>query len=222
VGRVPWATLIATVLCVLGVTSFCVAMHRGANFSLRILNDVFRIDMNWFEAAELTLLVVGAGMAGLGLMILLMGCLSTGATRASVYQSRRGRVGGRVSCAVFMGLTYLLVLIWLVVLMAMSVLTFMYTVAWMQCDTVPENQCIDYNQFGFMFPSNAREEDKKVCQGEKKNFCKDFVNNAEVMFIIATVGCFVVVISLIHYLVCLAANYAHIKDQEKFVDLQVG
>ena len=26
--------------------------------------------------------------------------------------------------------------------------------------------------------------------------------------------------SQVHYLMCLAANYAHIKDQEKFMDLQ--
>lgn len=28
------------------------------------------------------------------------------------------------------------------------------------------------------------------------------------------------ILQQVHYLMCLAANYAHIKDQEKFMDLQ--
>lgn len=60
----------------------------------------------------------------------------------------------------------------------------------------------------------------RVCDGEKKLFCKDYVNNAIIMFILASVSAFLVILSLIHYLMCLAANYAHIKDQEKFNDLQ--
>ncbi|MPC34518.1 hypothetical protein E2C01_027910 [Portunus trituberculatus] len=45
-------------------------------------------------------MVVGAGMGGLGLMILFVGCLSTGDTRNRVYRTWRGRVGGRISCAI--------------------------------------------------------------------------------------------------------------------------
>jgi hypothetical protein len=51
------------------------------------------------QPVQLTFLVVGASMGGLALMILFVGCLSTGATRARVYASWRGRVGGRISCA---------------------------------------------------------------------------------------------------------------------------
>jgi len=41
-----------------------------------------------------------------------------------------------------------------------------------------------------------------------------------VMFILATAACLLVIISLIHYLICLSANYAHIRDHEKFQELQ--
>lgn len=50
---------------------------------------------------------------------------------------------------------------------------------------------------GFLFPGSTPEEDKRVCQGEKKIFCKDFVNNAEVMFLLATGASFLVVLSLV-------------------------
>jgi len=52
------------------------------------------------EPVRLTFMVVGAAMGGLGLMILFVGCLSTGATRARVYTTWRGRVGGRISCVI--------------------------------------------------------------------------------------------------------------------------
>ena len=52
------------------------------------------------EPVQLTFMIVGAGMGGLGLMILFVGCLSTGDTRNRVYRTWRGRVGGRISCAI--------------------------------------------------------------------------------------------------------------------------
>jgi len=84
----------------------------------------------------------------------------------------------------------------------------------------------------------------KVCQHEVKLFCKDYVERAEIMFIVATLACALVVMSLVslkmfvssrnnclliffitivlffqvHYLMCLAANYAHIKGHEKLQD----
>jgi hypothetical protein len=52
------------------------------------------------EAVQLIFVVVGACMGALGLMILFVGCLATGATRHKVYRAWRARVGGRISCAV--------------------------------------------------------------------------------------------------------------------------
>lgn len=73
----------------------------------------------------------------------------------------------------------------------------------------------------FLFPAEAREEDMKVCEEyEVKAFCKDAVEKAEVMFILATLSCLLIILSLVHYLMCLAANYAHIRDHEKFQELQ--
>lgn len=49
-----------------------------------------------------------------------------------------------------------------------------------------------------MFPNNTRPQDMEVCDAhEIKLFCKDYVERAEVMFILATVACFLVIISLV-------------------------
>lgn len=72
-----------------------------------------------------------------------------------------------------------------------------------------------------MFPSSIPQEHLKICEEFKvKVFCKDTVEKAEVMFILATVSCLLIILSLVHYLMCLAANYAHIRDHEKFQELQ--
>lgn len=48
----------------------------------------------------MTFVIIGACMGALGLMILTVGCLATGATRHKVYRAWKSRVGGRISCAV--------------------------------------------------------------------------------------------------------------------------
>ncbi len=55
---------------------------------------------------------------------------------------------------------------------------------------------------------------------EIKMFCKDFVEDAEVMFVLATSACLLVIISLVHFLMALSANYAHIRGHDKFIELQ--
>lgn len=73
----------------------------------------------------------------------------------------------------------------------------------------------------FLFPSGTLQE-RMIVRGDHdvKLFCKDYVEKAEVMFIIAAAACVLVILSLVHYLMCLAANYAHIRDHEKFQELQ--
>ncbi|ENN73702.1 hypothetical protein YQE_09699, partial [Dendroctonus ponderosae] len=80
---------------------------------------------------------------------------------------------------------------------------------------------IDLTQFYFLFPAGTRQEHMKV-EGESnvKAFCKDYVEKVTIMFILAAVSAVLVILSLIHYLMCLAANYAHIRNQEKFLQFQ--
>jgi len=72
-----------------------------------------------------------------------------------------------------------------------------------------------------MFPEGTEKVNMEV-EGQKeiKMFCKDYVERAEVMFILATASCVVVVVSLVHFLMALSANYAHIRGHDKFTELQ--
>ncbi|XP_037904675.1 neuronal membrane glycoprotein M6-a isoform X2 [Hermetia illucens] len=220
--RIPYATLIATLMCLLGVGIFCGTMYRGASLTIIMLDQVFHIRLLWIEAVQMIFVIIAASMAALGFMILFVGFLATGATRHRVYRAWRSRVGGRISCAVFMGITYLLNFVWTLILCFLVIVTFVYTVFWNMCTSVEKsNTCIDLAQFHFMFPASVRQEDLKICEKfEIKAFCKDGVEIAEIMFVLATLASLLVILSLIHYLMCLSANYAHIRDHEKFQELQ--
>lgn len=53
-------------------------------------------------------IAIGAGMGVLALLILLIGCLSTGSTRTFVYKDWKARAGGRFTCIFLMSVTYVL------------------------------------------------------------------------------------------------------------------
>lgn len=65
-----------------------------------VFDQVFHFRLFWIEAVQMIFVAIGASMAGLGFMILFVGCLATGSTRYKVYRAWRSRVGGRISCAV--------------------------------------------------------------------------------------------------------------------------
>ncbi|CRK89402.1 CLUMA_CG003153, isoform B [Clunio marinus] len=222
--RMPFATLMATVMMLIGVGIFCGTMYRGASLSIIMFDHVFYMKLIWIEAIQIIFLCIAASMAALGFMILFVGFLATGATRHKVYRSWGSRLVGRVVCAVFMVITYILKIIWIVILCFLSIVTFLYTIFWKMCQSEriqTHKDCIDLDQFRFMFPADLREEDYKVCgEYEVKAFCKDGVEKAEVMFILATLSCLLIILSLVHYLMCLSANYAHIRGHEKFQELQ--
>ncbi|XP_039279771.1 proteolipid protein DM beta isoform X1 [Nilaparvata lugens] len=222
--RIPYATLIATIICVIGVGIFCVSINRGLSLSFLLFDEVFNLRLLWLEHVKILLVIMAASMAAMGVMIVFVGCLATGATRHKVYRAWRARVGGRISCAVFMVITYIMFFVWIALKVALSIVVVIYSIFWQLCSSTrisEEQQCIDLRQFDFSFPERVRHQDLMICEANKKKlFCKDYVEKAEVMFILATFAVFLIVLSLVHYLMCLSANYAHIRDQEKFQELQ--
>lgn len=49
-----------------------------------------------------------------------------------------------------------------------------------------------------MFPYGTLQERMKICADQDvKMFCKDYVEKAEIMFIVATAACFLIILSLV-------------------------
>lgn len=45
--RIPYATLIATIMCIVGVGVFCGTMYRGATLSVLMFDEVFHLRLAW-------------------------------------------------------------------------------------------------------------------------------------------------------------------------------
>lgn len=233
-SRVPFATLIATVMFCAGVAIFLGSVQRAAASTLRVVEllkpAVVSSDSRPpppYGADDVRAALVGGGVAmGLfGLALLVLACLATGPTRERL--GWRARAGSRFCCAIFMGLAYVVLLAWLA-LGACSALA--STLCWLaggMCDTLrDEGACLDLRPFEFLLPkgrgyASSAQSPLVLCGGRRKEFCKDHVETATVLWGLGAASGLLVVLSLVQHLMCLATNYAHIKDQQKMGDLQL-
>lgn len=137
-------------MCFIGVIVFCGTMYRGSSLFIIMLDRVFNLRFLWIEALQMIFIIIGASMGALGCMILFVGFLATGATRYKVYRAWRARVGGRISCAVCYGITYILNILWILTLCFLAIITFVFTVFWNMCsspDVQSHKAPIDLTQF---------------------------------------------------------------------------
>ncbi|GIY19947.1 neuronal membrane glycoprotein M6-a [Caerostris extrusa] len=79
--RIPYATLIATVLCCTGVGIFLGSFYRGISLTLRTFQEVFMFQFDWLIDLHIVFIIVGSVMGAFSLILLLVGFLATGATR---------------------------------------------------------------------------------------------------------------------------------------------
>lgn len=217
--RVPYGTLIATILCCGGVLAFLISLYTAVLLTVKMFEDIFTYNAEWLNEVHTFFLITGGLMGLLAITLMVVGVFSTGATRSKVYRGWKSRIGGRISSALCMVLVYILNIIWLVITCCLVVVVFVFYICKGLCENGPDPQCVDLTQFHFLFPNGTDRNLLNICQ-KKKIFCTDTVNHAGPHFILAFAASLLVVISLVHYLMCLAANYTRIKDHEKFRDLQ--
>lgn len=226
ITRTPHASLLALIMCWVGAGIFCGSMHRGITLTLSLLQEVFKVSdgLAWFEPVQLAFTITGAVMGAVSVMILVTSILATGDTRLEVYTSRRGRAGGRLATGVFIILSYVLLLAWLLIFIVNIVVTTLYTLSWGVCsdtDLRGPDGALDFYYFNFLFPPGSQRVNM-LLEGplEINLFCREFVERAEIMFILSTISSFIVIMSLVHFLMALSANYAHIRGYDKFTDLK--
>merc|ERR1719225_195813 len=130
------------------------------------------------EPTKLTFIILGASMAGLSIMILVVSSLATGSTRHEVYRTSSGRTYGRIACIIFIGIIYFLLVCWLIVFACNVIMLMVYSIYWGVCGT-PEikdwrdDGKIDFYQFHFMFPEGTHRSEMEVHgTNEVKQFCK--------------------------------------------------
>ncbi|XP_023238307.1 neuronal membrane glycoprotein M6-a-like [Centruroides sculpturatus] len=224
--RVPYATLIATILCCASAGVFMGALYKIMSLSLRMLENHFAFHFNWLKDLHIVFIAAGAVMGLISLVMLIVGILATGSTRSKVYRGWRARLGGRISCAVFMAITYVLELAWILIVVCMAVVSFVFYILAHLCNNSKPGEgndgVIDLSQFNFLFPKDTNVDKLKFTEenGDRTKLCIQMVEPSLKLVILSLIASILVVLSLVHYLMCLSANYARIKDHEKLRDLQ--
>lgn len=99
---------------------------------------------------QILFIIVAIVMAGVSIVLLSIGMLSTGATREEVYRRKSARQGGRLACIVSIIVSYLLNIIWMSVLATTAILCFVYFIFGELCSTLKaydEANCLDFSVF---------------------------------------------------------------------------
>ena len=55
------------------------------------------VEVEWIKIVQTIIIIISAVMGGLSIILLIVGCLATGATRSQIYTGFRSRLGGRIS-----------------------------------------------------------------------------------------------------------------------------
>ncbi|XP_063039365.1 neuronal membrane glycoprotein M6-b isoform X2 [Melospiza melodia melodia] len=228
-GGVPYASLVATILCFSGVALFCGCGHVALTGTVSILEQHFSTTASdhalLSEVIQLMQYVI-YGIASFfflyGIILLAEGFYTTSAVK-ELHGEFKTTACGRCISGMFVFLTYVLGVAWLGVFGFSAVPVFMFYNIWSTCEviksfqsnvTVPGDQiCVDIRQYGII-PWNAVP--GKACGPILENICNtnEFYMSYH-LFIVACAGAGATVIALIHFLMILSSNWAYLKDASK-------
>ncbi|KHN82837.1 hypothetical protein Tcan_10088, partial [Toxocara canis] len=96
--RVPYASVMAALLCCVGVALFSVMMAWAFTASVEQARRALNTDsLPWLDKVQIFFIAVAVLMGIATLMLLTVGTMSTGSTRDELYSGVRGQMGGRVA-----------------------------------------------------------------------------------------------------------------------------
>ncbi|XP_053471383.1 glycoprotein M6Ba isoform X1 [Ictalurus furcatus] len=223
-GGVPYASLVATILCFAGVALFCGCGHVALTSTMTMLENHFsHITAEHATLGDVVQILqyIIYGIASFfflyGIILLAEGFYTTSAVK-EMHSEFKTTVCGRCISAMFVFLTYILGLAWLGIFGFSAVPVFVFYNMWTTCAAMKspianltsiDNICVDVRQYG-VIPWNA--DPGKACGQTLADIC----NTSEFylsyhLYIVACAGAGATVIALVHYLMILSANWAYLK-----------
>ncbi|XP_070196989.1 neuronal membrane glycoprotein M6-a-like [Littorina saxatilis] len=200
-SHVPCGSLIAWIMLLLALGALAGSVLVGAR-KTRVLLEID--NFLWFMEFTVTGIVVS--MFVLGTLFLIAGHLSTDPTSRRLFNStakNRCARGFNIFLLVFI---YFLCLCWalLCILLATPVvmLVMMYVVTDF-AEPEPDSYCLHLEHFGF--PK------RELCGAELERFQED-AKDVLICYIVTLLSAFLVVVSLVHFLICVSANITHLRD----------
>jgi len=220
---VPWATLIALVICWAGTALFCGAQHAAISNMKIIFNDM-SLDWTYFEKLAQSLQYSIYGIAGfiflLTILLFVDGLLSTRAVKHDYDSGCKPTCCGITYGVIMTVFTYLTGIGWILITCASTLPVYFFFVAKQQCDAInsledestADNYCIYLDQTGIVEPGT----NKQICGEDLSAFCSnETVNLTQQLSLIGLIGAASALLSIKHFLMSLSSNYAYSKMQRK-------
>ncbi|CAL1542157.1 unnamed protein product [Lymnaea stagnalis] len=225
-GRTPFASLLAAIMVITGTCVFCGTSFKALQLIIvGVFNNLFGFSLNWLEVLQVMFVVIGAVMGCFAIVLLIFGFLATGATRSNIYSGAKCIMGGRITAAFFMIISYILTLGWLAMSSVAMVGVVVYAAMESICnfeiysksaqELTDSKYCFNLTRFGVY-----REEKNtdSVCDLANVRALCNKVTEAGPLFCVAFGATILIVIGMIHFLITLAANYTRIKISRELTD----
>lgn len=178
-GRCPFASIIATIITLCGTGVFCGCLYRALTITIQMLSSAFKIEfeMEYVRIIQTIVIIISTVMGSLSIILLIVGCLATGATRAQIYTGFRSRLGGRISTGFFTIIVYLLFLLWSAVTLILVIPINIYYILMKNCEVKTAqinnhvvqklDECFSLKNYGITLSENK----VSVCSNELIAFC---------------------------------------------------
>lgn len=155
-----------------------------------MLDSAFKIEFEWdsVRIIQTVVIIISTVMCSLSVILLIVGCLATGATRSQVYTGFRSRLGGRISTGFFTIVVYFLLVIWFGVTIILVIPIIYYFLLMKNCElkTAQINnhniqkldECLSLKTFGIDL-SQTR---SSICSNDLIAFCNQVTANNKIPF----------------------------------------
>ncbi|BFZ24244.1 hypothetical protein BsWGS_27283 [Bradybaena similaris] len=225
-GKTPFASLLAALLVIIGTCVFCGTSYRALQIIIiGVFQDKFRFSISSLEVLQVMFVIIGVIMGVFAIVILIFGFLATGATRSNVYSGAKCIMGGRITAAFFIILSYILTIGWMAVLSVCVVSVVAYAAVDSICsaeiysktakDLDESHYCFNITRFGIY---DVQDGTTSLCgYSDVRALCNKVIE-AGPLFCVACAAAGVIIIGMIHFLVTLAANYTRIKISKELTE----
>ncbi|KJH44614.1 myelin proteolipid protein [Dictyocaulus viviparus] len=228
-NRTPYASLMATFLCFIGVILFAIMMTWGFNATIEQMRrsselrdiplldkvDVFLLHVQVF------LMVIAVFMSLFVLLFLIIGFSATGATREELYSRGSAKYGGKCVCATAIAWCLTLIICWLFIMSMCSVLCYAYFVHGNLCYNIKsftDNDCTDFLVFIPLVRSYS-DPNLRLCGADAQQFCV-LSTTAISWYIVSWIASCLVILGLALFLAIMATNYTRVGNASRYVELR--
>ncbi|KAF3813017.1 hypothetical protein GH733_018960 [Mirounga leonina] len=220
----PFASLVATGLCFFGVALFCGCGHEALTGTEKLIETYFSKNyqdyeylINVIHAFQYVIYGTASFFFLYGALLLAEGFYTTGAVR-QIFGDYKTTICGKGLSATFVGITYALTIVWLLVFACSAVPVYIYFNTWTTCQSIAfpsktsasiGSLCADARMYGVL-PWNAFP--GKVCGSNLLSICKtaEFQMTFH-LFIAAFVGAAATLVSLLTFMIAATYNFAVLK-----------